>query len=265
MTLPQVSSISPISGPKQSAIPASLHQIKTHCATCSMHDLCLPVGLSEADISRLDDIIRRRRRIKRGETLYRMGEKFQYLYAIRFGHFKAIQVESSGAEQITGFQMSGELLGLDGIATDIHQCDAIALEDSEVCEVPFVQLEDLFREIPGLQRHFHRMMSREITREQGVMLLLGSMRAEQRLAAFLLNLSGRYAARGYSANRFQLRMTREEIGNYLGLTVESISRLLTKFRQQDWLKVEQRELEIVNHDELKKLISGTPDEDCSNA
>lgn len=262
MDIQVISSVGHSTGPLS---PPDLHNIRAHCASCSMHDLCLPVGLTDQEVTQLDDIIRRRRRVKKGETLYRMGERFQHLYAIRFGHFKTVQVDSTGVEQITGFQMSGELLGMDGIAADSHHCQAVAMEDSEVCEVPFTQLEDLFRDMPGLQRHFHRMMSREITREQGVMLLLGSMRAEQRLAAFLLNLAGRYAARGYSSTSFQLRMTREEIGNYLGLTVESISRLLTKFRNSGWLKAEQREIEILNSDELKKLVSGAPADDCKHA
>ena len=141
------------------------------------------------------------------------------------------QINAAGEAQITGFQMAGELLGMDAISADRHHCDAVALEDSEVCEIPFAHLQDLFGQVPALLRHFHRIMSQEITREQNVMLLLGNMRAEQRFAVFLINLSARYAARGYSSTRFQLRMSREDIGNYLGLTIESISRLLSRFRK----------------------------------
>ena len=122
---------------------------------------------------------------------------FTNLYAIRLGHFKTFQVSPAGEQQVTGFQMAGELLGMDAISTEHHHCDAMALEDSEVCEIPFARLEELFGTIPSLLHHFHRMMSQEITREQNVMLLLGNMRAEQRFAAFLINLSSRYAARGY--------------------------------------------------------------------
>jgi CRP/FNR family transcriptional regulator len=186
-----------------------------------------------------------------------MGDPFQNLYAIRFGHFKTCHMNPSGEQQITGFQMAGELLGMDAISGDHHHCDAIALEDSEVCEIPFARLEELFGHIPTLLRHFHRMMSQEITREQSVMLLLGNMRAEQRFAVFLVNLSSRYAARGYSSTNFQLRMSREDIGNYLGLTIESISRLLSRFKKQGWLKVDKREVELIAPAKLKALAAGT--------
>ncbi|SHH01153.1 fumarate/nitrate reduction transcriptional regulator Fnr [Massilia sp. CF038] len=235
--------------------------LKSSCANCSMHQLCLPMGLDDNDISRLDQIIGRRRRLARDERLYQMDEPFRNLYAIRFGHFKTYQVNAAGEQQITGFQMAGELLGMDAISADRHHCDAVALEDSEVCEIPFGRLEELFGHVPTLLRHFHRIMSQEITREQNVMLLLGNMRAEQRFAVFLVNLSARYAARGYSANSFQLRMSREDIGNYLGLTIESISRLLSRYKKQGWLKVDKREVTLLDPVMIKALAAGT--EQCS--
>jgi CRP/FNR family transcriptional regulator len=222
-----------------------------------MHQLCLPMGLEDADITRLDQIIGQRRRLERDEPLYKAGEPFRNLYAVRFGHFKTYQINASGEAQITGFQMAGELLGMDAISADRHHCDAVALEDSEVCEIPFARLEELFGHVPTLLRHFHRIMSQEITREQNVMLLLGNMRAEQRFAVFLVNLSARYAARGYSPNSFQLRMSREDIGNYLGLTIESISRLLSRFKKQGWLKVDKREVTLLDPMRLKAMAAGT--------
>jgi CRP/FNR family transcriptional regulator len=231
--------------------------LKASCAGCSMHQLCLPMGMDEAEIIRLDEVIGRRRRIQRDERLYQMGEPFTNLYAIRFGHFKTFQVNPSGDQQVTGFQMGGELLGMDAISGDRHHCDAVALEDSEVCEIPFSRLEELFAHIPTLLRHFHRIMSQEITREQNVMLSLGSMRAEQRFAVFLVNLAARYAARGYSGTSFQLRMPREDIANYLGLTIESISRLLARFKKQGWIKVERRQVELLDPPMLKALAAGT--------
>ena len=215
------------------------------------------MGLGEADMSRLDDIIGRRRKVAKDTMLYRIDDPFTNLYAIRLGHFKTFQVSPNGEQQVTGFQMAGELLGMDAISTDRHHCDAVALEDSEVCEIPFPRLEELFGTIPTLLHHFHRMMSQEITREQNVMLLLGNMRAEQRFAAFLVNLSARYAARGYSASTFQLRMSREEIGNYLGLTIESISRLLSRFKKQNLLRVSNREIEMLAPEDLKAIAAGT--------
>src|SRR5690606_27513414 len=231
--------------------------LRARCSTCSMHQLCLPMGLEENDMDRLDQIIGRRRKVPRDTHLYRMNDPFTNLYAVRLGHFKTCQVSTDGEQQITGFQMTGELLGMDAISTDRHHCDAIALEDSEVCEIPFQRLEELFGTMPTLLRHFHRMMSQEITREQSVMLLLGNMRAEQRFAAFLVNLASRYTTRGYSSTSFQLRMSREDIGNYLGLTIESISRLLSKFKKLGLLKVSNREIEILEPERLKRLAAGT--------
>lgn len=247
----------PINVVAQLNIPA----LKASCSACSMHQLCLPMGLDEGDMGRLDKIIGQRRRLEKDERLYKMDEPFRNLFAIRFGHFKTYQNNAAGEQQITGFQMAGELLGMDAISGDRHHCDAVALEDSEVCEIPFTRLEDLFGEVPTLLRHFHRIMSQEITREQNVMLLLGNMRAEQRFAVFLVNLSTRYAARGYSPNRFQLRMSREDIGNYLGLTIESISRLLSRFKKQGWVQVDKREVTLLDPVMLRALAAGT--EQCT--
>lgn len=252
-----MSTIQPLTANKAFNVSA----LRASCAACSMHQLCLPMGLGESEINRLDEIIGRRRKIPKDGLLYRIDDTFTNLYAIRLGHFKTFQLTPNGEQQITGFQMAGELLGMDAISTDRHHCDAVALEDSEVCEIPFARLEELFGSIPTLLHHFHRMMSQEITREQNVMLLLGNMRAEQRFAAFLVNLSARYAARGYSSTNFQLRMSREEIGNYLGLTIESISRLLSRFKKQSLLRVSNREIEILEPVSLKAIAAGT--ETCS--
>src|SRR5574343_873044 len=167
----------------------SLSVIKTACSNCNLRELCLPFGLSLVELERLYVLVSSRRRIKRGDHLYRAGEGFDAIYAIRSGFFKTDVLLEDGREQVTGLQMAGELLGLDGISTENHTCNAVALEDSEVCSIPFSKLESLSREIHTLQHHFHKVMSREIVRDHGVMMLLGSMRAEERLAAFLLNLS----------------------------------------------------------------------------
>lgn len=226
------------------------------CASCSLRDLCLPTGLDASDMEKLDGIIHKRKRIARGDLLYRKGDSFGSLYAVRLGHFKTQQVMRNGDMQIMGFQMAGELLGMDAIGNNRHQCDAVALEDSEVCEIPFARLEELFSSLPVLLRHFHRLMSQEITREQTVMMLLGNMMAEQRFAAFLVNLSARYGARGYSMTSFQLRMGREEIGNFLGLTIESISRLIARFKKQQLIQVKSRELDITDLDRLRQVAAG---------
>ncbi|WP_426194994.1 fumarate/nitrate reduction transcriptional regulator Fnr [Massilia sp. DWR3-1-1] len=250
--------MNPSATPAAPAAPAlTTHAIKAGCAGCSMHQLCLPMGLDEGDMERLDQVIGRRRRVARDERLYQMGQPFRNLYAIRFGHFKTYHVDAAGDQQITGFQMAGELLGMEAISSERYLCDAVALEDCEVCEIPFPALEGLFGHVPNLLRHFHRMMSQEITREQNVMLLLGNMRAEQRFAVFLVNLASRYAVRGYSSTQFQLRMSREDIGNYLGLTIESISRLLARFKKQGLLAVEKRGITLIDPARLKAMAAGT--------
>lgn len=233
-----------------------LETLKTRCANCNLRELCLPVGLIQKDMERLDQIIRKRKRVEKGDLLYRQGSPFTRLYAVRLGHFKTYQVTRNGQQHITGFQMAGEILGLDAISSGTHQCDAKALEDSEVCEILYSELEQLFVEIPALLHQFHRLMSQEITRDQSVMLLLGNMTADQRFAAFLVNLSSRYVARGYSATSIQLRMGREEIGNYLGLTIESISRLIARFKKLELLEVTNREIKILDLPRMRGIASG---------
>ncbi len=164
------------------------HQLKAACSQCNLRELCLPYGLSEEEITRLDELVGGRRKIKRQQHLYRAGDNFEAIYAIRAGFFKTDVLLEDGRDQVTGFQMAGEILGMDGISAEHHNCNAVALEDSEVCVIPFAQLESLSRKIEALQRHFHKVMSREIVRDHGVMMLLGTMRAEERLAAFLLNM-----------------------------------------------------------------------------
>jgi CRP/FNR family transcriptional regulator len=229
--------------------------IKVACSNCNLRELCMPLGLNEDELKRLDDLVATRRKILRGDILYRNGEKFSALYAIRTGFFKTTVAAEDGRDQVTGFQMAGEVIGLDGIVSDHHTCDAVALEDAEVCVMNFDRLEDLSREINALQRHVHKIMSREIVRENGVMLLLGSMRADERLAAFLLNLVQRLHARGFSKSELILRMTREEIGSYLGLKLETVSRTFSKFVEEGIVEVKQRHVRILNPDALKLIVN----------
>jgi CRP/FNR family transcriptional regulator, anaerobic regulatory protein len=229
--------------------------IKVACSNCNLRELCMPLGLNDDELKRLDDLVTTRRKVVRGDSLYRNGEKFSALYAIRTGFFKTSVAAEDGRDQVTGFQMAGEVIGLDGIVSDHHTCDAVALEDAEVCVMNFDRLEDLSREINALQRHVHKIMSREIVRENGVMLLLGSMRADERLAAFLLNLVQRLHTRGFSQSELVLRMTREEIGSYLGLKLETVSRTFSKFVEEGIVEVKQRHVRILNPDALKLIVN----------
>ena len=233
-----------------------LQPMKTLCSTCSLRELCLPVGLRPDEFEQLDTVIKQSHRLKKGEFLFRSGESFHSLYAIRTGFFKTTVASQDGRDQVTGFFMSGELIGMDGICTHSHSCDAVALEDSEVCELPFGHMEALSKEIPSIQTHFFRLMSREIVRDQGVMLLLGNMRAEERIAAFLLNLSQRLHHRGFAANDFILRMSREEIGSYLGFKLETVSRTLSRFHQEGLIVVEHKHIRLLKPELLNQMVSG---------
>ena len=210
--------------------------------------------LTDAELEQLDHLTSLKHTYQRGDYLYRSGTKFQSLYAIRTGFFKTQVLHEDGREQVTGFQMAGEIIGMDAISSDAHACDAIALEDSEVCEIPFSLLEDLSRKLPSLQRHLHRILSREIVRDQGIMMLLGSMRAEERLAAFLLNLSQRFATRGYSPTSFHLRMTRQEIGSYLGMKLETVSRTLSQFQGAGLISIRNKSVELHNLPRLQAFV-----------
>lgn len=237
-------------------IPVHTHDgLKVACSNCNLRELCMPTGFSSEEMQKLDAMVEKRRRIKQGELLFSSGDDFVSLYAIRVGFFKTCVSSEDGREQVTGFQMAGEIIGMDGIVSDRHNCNAVALEDAEVCVMPFSDIENLSRELPALQRNVHKIMSREIVRENSVMMLLGNMRAEERLAAFLLNLVQRLHARGLSQSELVLRMTREEIGSYLGLKLETVSRAFSKFSDDGIIEVKQRYVRIIEPDALKKIFN----------
>ncbi len=241
--------------PLRDASPANLAKVPTRCSSCNLRELCLPCGLTGLDVDRVEELVYTRKRMGRGESLYRAGDEFNSLYAVRSGFFKTVQTLEDGRDQVTGFHMAGEIMGMDGIGPEKHSSSAVALEDSEVCVIPYSRLESLGRDMHGLQRQFHKVMSREIAQEHSVMLLLGTMRAEERLAAFLLNLSQRFTARGYSASEFNLRMTREEIGSYLGLKLETVSRAFSKFQEDGIVSVHQKNIRILDIASLKGVMA----------
>jgi CRP/FNR family transcriptional regulator len=226
------------------------------CSNCNLRELCLPGTLCAEDLARVENIVYARRRVKRGEPLFKAGAEFSAVYAIRSGFFKTSVVDNEGREQVTGFHMGGELMGLDGLGSGVYNGTAVALEDSEVCVLPYALVEEMAHEIPALQRHLHAVLAREIVRDHGVMMLLGSMRAEERLATFLINLSKRFVRRGYSASEFHLRMTREELGSYLGLKLETVSRLFSAFQKEGWIDVQQKHVRIVDIAGLQSVLNG---------
>jgi len=231
--------------------PAAL---KTLCSTCHLKDLCLPCGLAGNDVERLDNLMFGRRRIRAEQTLYREGDKFQFIYAVRSGTFKSGLTLKDGREQVTGFHMAGELMGLDGAAAGAYATTAVALEDAEVCAIPYAHLNELAASNSNMQHVVARLMSREIVREHSLMMLLGSMNAEERLAAFILNISQRMKARGYSASEFHLRMSRAEIGSYLGMKLETVIRTFSAFQSQRLLEVDKKHIRILDLDGLTRAF-----------
>lgn len=220
------------------------------CANCMMHWACIAGAVPATQRERLERLVQTWRKVGKGETLFRAGDPFHALYAVRSGSFKTVVSHPNGADHVTGFQLAGETLGLDGIAGDRHTCDAVALEDSTVCFMPFQSVEDLCRDIRPLQHRLHQLLAEEIVRDCSLMLQLTSLGAETRVATFLLNLSARMQERGYSPTRFMLRMTREEIGSYLGMKLETVSRALSRFQREGWLAVEGKHIELLDKEAL---------------
>ncbi|WP_444911559.1 fumarate/nitrate reduction transcriptional regulator Fnr [Microbulbifer sp. PAAF003] len=223
------------------------------CSNCSVRRLCLPAGLVQADIDRLERVTRKKKVIKAGESLYRAGDPFQNLYAIRSGSVKTVVIGVDGNIQVTHFALPGELLGLDAYSSRVHPSYAEALEDSSVCLLPFDQLETLAQEVPALQQQIYSIFSEELRQENEILMLLGKRAADARLAALLINISSRYACRGYSPREFVLSMPRTDIANYLGLTAETVSRLFSRFQRDGLVNVSGRMVEILDLLALSEL------------
>ena len=228
----------------------SLKDIKVACQECSLTEICLPVGIGRKDLDRLDSIIERKRPMLRGEHLFHIGDQFECLYAVRSGSLKTYATSEEGQEQVMGFHLPGELIGLDAIAENRHPLAAKALETTSICEIPFHDLEVLSTQLPGLQHQLLRVMSKEIRDDEQNMVILGQKSAEERLASFLIGLSNRFRRRGFSANQFNLSMSRSDIGNYLGLALETVSRLFTRFQNEGLLRVDRKHVELLDRDRL---------------
>lgn len=229
------------------------HNVEINCRDCRMNTLCLPIALELDEIERLNEIVQRGRPLQRDEHIYCSGNEFKAVYAVRSGSIKTYSVNDQGVEQVTGFYLPGEIFGMDGIAHTHHANAAVAMETSAVCEIPFSRLEDLSITMPSLQRHFFKLMSKEITSDQQLIMLLSKNSAEERIATLLLSISTRNAKRNLSGVRFRLPMSRADIGNYLGLTVETVSRVFSRFQKQQLLNVDKKEIEIRNVQGLQEL------------
>ena len=234
----------------------NLHELKISCQNCTLADLCLPHGMGSEEMEKLDSIVLRQQPLQPGQHLFRPGDKSHALFALRSGALKSYCITEDGEEQVLGFTLPGELTGIDGLSGGNYASAAVVLETSSICELPYSKLEGLCHELPGLQRQLLKVMGREITADQHMLMLLGKRTAEERLASFLLSLSTRYKQRGLSETEFNLPMSRQDIGNYLGLAIETVSRLFAQFQDKEILKVNRRQITILNLDRLKAMVEG---------
>ncbi|MES2824458.1 MAG: fumarate/nitrate reduction transcriptional regulator Fnr [Pseudomonadota bacterium] len=233
------------------------HDKKVSCGDCRLNTICLPISLHIEDIDRVNQIIQRSKPLQKGEYLFRANEAFSSVYAVRSGAVKSLTISQNGNEQVTGFYLPGELVGMDGLADNYYTNSVIALETASICEIPFNRLEELSLKVPSLQRHIFQLMSREITQEQQVIALLSKSNAEARIASLLLSISGRNSRRNLSTNKFLLPMSRTDIGNFLGLTIETVSRVLTRLKKSNMLTVDKKEITINDMSALQQLAKGT--------
>ncbi len=231
------------------------HDYQISCGNCRLSAICLPLALENDDIEQLDNIVQRSKPMQKSQHLYREGDEFQSVYAVRSGTLKAYKTTDDGREQVTGFYFPGEILGMDGISNNTHASSAKSLETAAVCEIPFSSFEKLSTLMPSLQRHFFQLMSREITEDQQLITLLSKNSADERVASLLLSISTRNARRKLSATQFRLPMSRVDIGNYLGLTVETVSRVFSRMQKLEILKVDNKEIEILDTVGLQELAN----------
>lgn len=229
--------------------------IGSNCHVCSLGNLCLPIAVNQSDIERLEDVIKQGKVIDRGEHIFQEHSPFRSCFAVRSGSFKTYIVTEDGEEQVTGFYLPGEIIGMDSTNTEAYSCSAKALEKSSVCEIPFTQFEDLATKIPTLQHHFFQLMSKEIRESRQLSMLLSKNTAEERIASLLISLAERFKRRKLSSTHFRLPMPRNDIGNYLGLAVETVSRVFTRFQKTGLISVQGREVTLNNPDELKAMVS----------
>ena len=231
------------------------HNKAISCGNCRLGAICLPLALEADEVVRLDEIVQRGRPLQKNEHLYREGDEFTSVYAVRSGTVKAYRITGDGQEQVTGFYFPGEIIGMDGICKDKYACSAKALETSAVCEIPFHRLEALSIQLPSMQRHFFQLMSQEITSDQQLITLLSKNSAEERIAALLVSISARNARRKLSKTSFRLPMSRTDIGNFLGLTVETVSRVISRFNKQGLIAVESKEVTLLDLEGLKEIAN----------
>jgi len=231
-----------------------VNHLKVSCKECNLRELCFPHGMSEEELTDMESVVEQPKALHKNDFLYRDGDKSLALFAVRSGCVKTMTESPNGDEQIVGFHLPGEVLGLDGFAEGSYTCNAVALETSSVCELPLDQLESLCHKVPGLQKQMRRIMGKEVSSDHKLLLLLGKMTAEERLASFLLSLSSRMEERHWKENEFNLAMPRQDIANYLGMAVETVSRLFATFQNEKIIDVDRRHITILDMQQLKTIV-----------
>lgn len=236
------------------ATQINFDQLKVSCASCTLRELCIPQGMSEEELKLIDTVIERKKPVHKNDYLFRAGDTNRSIYAVLSGSVKTLVDNPNGEEQIVGFHLPGELLGMDGFSGDAHTCSAVALETSSVCEFPLESLDEVCHVVPSIQYAMRRIMGREVTKDHAMLLLLGRMSAEEKLASFLISLSKRMAQRHWKPTEFNLTMPRQDIANYLGLAVETVSRLFAHLQDEKIIEVDRRRVNISDMDRLKAIV-----------
>jgi CRP/FNR family transcriptional regulator len=231
-------------------------KLKVSCQKCSLAELCLPHGLSMTDLEKLDQFVRHPKPLARGDHLFHSGDPLGSLYAVRSGSAKLVMGNHMGEEQILGFYLPGEVVGFDAINTGFHTCSAMALETSSICSLPYTQLSEISRHVPSLQEQVLRLIGREMSIENELLLTINRKSADERIATFLLSLSNRFKRLGYAQNEFRLSMSRQEIGNYLGLTIETVSRCFTRLQKRRLITTQRRSVKLLDVNALHEMSHG---------
>ncbi len=234
-------------------------KIKATCSNCSLHELCLPRGLKIDDLEKLEVVVKGSRPIEKGTHIFRAEDPFESFYAVRSGSVKVYIINESGEEQIIGFYFPGEIIGFDGIEHHKHTCSAVSMETATYCSLPYEKITDICKKIPDLQNQMFRLLSREISNDNQLLLTINKRSAEEKIATFLISLSSRFQKLGYSAKEYNLPMSRQEIGNYLGLTIETVSRLFTKFQRNGLVKINRKAIILENLPAIHAICDGFSD------
>lgn len=230
-----------------------MESIKMTCSACRLRNICLPADLNEAEIREFEKIVKQPKPLQRGQKVFKPGDAFDSIYIVRSGSIQTYINMHSGEQQVLSFNLPGELVGFDGVSDDVFTSTAETIEMTSLCEIPFTKLEELSGKIKTLQHQLHRIMSKELLADQQLLIQLGKINAERRVAVFLINISERMHARGFSAKEFHLPMTRGDIGNYLGLAVETVSRQFTHFQEEQIIAVSRKRIVINDMDKLRAI------------